>query len=129
MKKRVMQMWVKALRSGGYPQTCGQLRDEQDGVTHYCCLGVLCDLHSQHGRTGSWQGEVYTDTARGMLTTSLHYDVPTKAVIAWAGLKSPNPKVLDTDPGQGETIAELNDSDGWTFDQLADLIEERWEVM
>lgn len=127
MKKRVMQMWVQALRSGGYPQTHGHLRDEQDGVTHYCCLGVLCDLHAQHGRTGEWSGTAYTDAARGERSTE--YDVPTKAVLAWAGLKSPNPTVRDPDPGEGATIAELNDNDGWTFDQLANLIEQRWEEM
>ena len=127
MRKDVAERWVAALRSGGYPQTTGHLRDEQDGVTHYCCLGVLCDLHARHGRSGHWNGVAYVSATRGKV--SEEYDVPTKAVMAWAGLKEPNPKVRDPDPGQGETIAELNDNDGWTFDQLADIIEQQWEEL
>ena len=37
-------LWVKALRSGEYKQTTGQLRKD-DG---YCCLGVACDLYGKH---------------------------------------------------------------------------------
>ena len=37
-------LWVKALRSGEYKQTTGQLRKD-DG---HCCLGVACDLYGKH---------------------------------------------------------------------------------
>ena len=37
-------LWVKALRSGEYKQTTGQLRK----VGNYCCLGVACDLYDKH---------------------------------------------------------------------------------
>jgi hypothetical protein len=36
----VKAKWLKALRSGKYNQTKGQLKDE----TGYCCLGVLCEV-------------------------------------------------------------------------------------
>jgi hypothetical protein len=37
---KINQRWVKALRSGKYPQTDGALRRENS----FCCLGVLCDV-------------------------------------------------------------------------------------
>lgn len=45
MKKRIMQKWVKALRSGEYKQTTYRLIDD-DG---FCCLGVLCDIATKEG--------------------------------------------------------------------------------
>lgn len=32
--------WVGALRSGRFKQTCGQLGQQRNGKTYYCCLGV-----------------------------------------------------------------------------------------
>ena len=46
MPKAIKTRWVKALRSGKYKQTTGQLREcDDDGKpVGYCCLGVLCDI-------------------------------------------------------------------------------------
>lgn len=44
MNKKIMQRWVRALRSGKYKQATGQLKKE--GVGH-CCLGVLCEVLKQ----------------------------------------------------------------------------------
>ena len=41
MDQEIKQKWVKALRSGEYTQTKGCL---YNGVSGYCCLGVLCDI-------------------------------------------------------------------------------------
>jgi len=38
--QKIMRLWVKALRSGKYPQTTNRLRDNKG----FCCLGVLCDI-------------------------------------------------------------------------------------
>ena len=40
MKKSIKKLWLKALRSGGYEQGKGQLRNDNK----YCCLGVLADV-------------------------------------------------------------------------------------
>lgn len=47
MDKKVKKKWVKALRSGEYEQTQGQLHKNEDNYLApkgFCCLGVLCDL-------------------------------------------------------------------------------------
>jgi hypothetical protein len=43
MKEKYKKKWLKALRSGEYDQTIGQLASD-DG---YCCLGVLCEVVAQ----------------------------------------------------------------------------------
>ena len=43
MNKDIKTLWVAALRSGDYEQAQGVLK--RDGG--FCCLGVLCDLHSK----------------------------------------------------------------------------------
>lgn len=40
MDKKIKAKWVKALESGKYRKTQGQLK----GGSNYCCLGVLCSV-------------------------------------------------------------------------------------
>lgn len=123
MRKDIAERWVAALRSGVYPQTTGHLRDKANGVDSYCCLGVLCDLHSKSCPTGSWDGVGYCTKVRGKQRYNTEFDVPTAEVVRWAELSEANPTMT------GGTIAELNDNAGKTFDELADLIEASWESM
>lgn len=48
MKADLKEKWVKALRSGEYEQTTGQLRYDPSFSGRrnpsYCCLGVLCEV-------------------------------------------------------------------------------------
>jgi hypothetical protein len=44
MNKEIKAKWVAALRSGEYQQGIMKLRDRRD---HFCCLGVLCNIHAQ----------------------------------------------------------------------------------
>jgi hypothetical protein len=56
MNPEIKARWVAALRSGEYQQTTGNLRTENG----FCCLGVLCDLHSK--ATGiEWAVDTYGD--------------------------------------------------------------------
>lgn len=133
MNRDVAMMWVDALRSGGYPQTRGQLQScDETGMRSYCCLGVLCDLHRRRTNAGDWDGFYYETqgsyNGEGGLGVDSNAEVPTVAVQQWAGLKEANPKVP---PRYGDefTIAQLNDERDWTFAQLADLIEEKWEEL
>src|SRR5689334_17986564 len=43
MAADLKSLWLAALRSGDYAQCDGQLRDDIDDETSYCCLGVLCE--------------------------------------------------------------------------------------
>jgi len=47
MKKKIMEKWVKALRSGKYKQCREKLCavSGKTGAESYCCLGVLTDLY------------------------------------------------------------------------------------
>lgn len=54
MNPEIKRRWVEALKSGEYAQGTDYLRKtDYDGVTRYCCLGVLCDLAAQDG-IGTW---------------------------------------------------------------------------
>lgn len=61
MNAEVKKLWVEALRSGKYKQGKGSLRrvpSRSNDVDKFCCLGVLCDLHSKAfpdtGRQSQW---------------------------------------------------------------------------
>ncbi len=110
MDKKVKKQWVAALRGGKYKQTKSTLRDE-DG---YCCLGVLCQLHSdivgvaEFVKTGEY---TYLDTPA----------VLPSEVRDWADIKFANgPRV--TINGEILSLSHHNDT-GRTFDQIADAIE------
>lgn len=126
MNKEIADKWVAALRSGKYSQTIGRLcadtSDEGQAETSYCCLGVLCDLHSKETGKGEWFGYCYRcDSGNG-------FEVPPDEVVAWAGMKDANP-VYTTKPIANNTIAQLNDNAEWSFGWLADLIERHWEKL
>jgi hypothetical protein len=93
--------WIAALRSGEYRQAQNGLRTS-DG---YCCLGVLCDIVDPDGWSqtnvgayrhplGTWDGFLISISALGMERIPNQYD-----------------------------LAEKNDSEGWTFEQISDYIE------
>lgn len=113
MNKQVKQRWIEALRSGEYQQTKSCLHNDQG----FCCLGVLTDLyvkdHSQH----SWV--LYDDRYKMIDETAI---LPTQ-VREWSGLNGGNPLINDENK-QPTSLAELNDR-GYTFEQIAELIEEQ----
>ena len=48
MNPNIKKMWLKALCSGEYVQGRKRLLTVQENGEHsFCCLGVLCDLHSR----------------------------------------------------------------------------------
>ena len=117
MNKRIKDRWIAALRSRKYKQCKGVLHDDNG----YCCLGVLCDLHSKSKqgkefglkfefKNGSYGIKYYYDNNVGILP---------EVVKEWAGLD-------DTDPILSEKLeksaSDLNDS-GKKFHEIADFIE------
>lgn len=113
MKRDIATKWVHALRSGEYQQGKKALRANDS----FCCLGVLCELHRQ-AEGGEWVGRQEYHATNGDWDHSL---LP-EAVQEWAGLQSVSPGV-----GSNE-LPRCNDQ-GWTFNQLADLIESNWEYL
>lgn len=106
--------WVAALRSGDYDQTTGQLANE--ARTRFCCLGVACEVAIKHGVI-----ETYTPQAMGL----------PHEVNNWLGLEDQgfNEGVLAEDVlvdyvTDEHTLTGLNDTAMWSFDKIADVIEE-----
>ena len=124
MRKEIADMWIAALRSGRFEQGKGSLRCGDA----FCCLGVLCDLHSK-AESGNWNDSNY----RGRADETVGVAVPPSSVVRWAGLSDFNPR--STEPGDfgGLTLAELNDglcgADGFTFSKIADVVERDWEKL
>lgn len=104
MTQEQRDAWCKALRSGEYRQGTGQLCGDHE----YCCLGVLCDTIDP----GSWKpGEGYN--GKYMTWRNFFGNVP-------SGLLPINT--------QRDAI-NLNDSQGKSFTEIADWIEQNVEVM
>lgn len=110
-KQEIKKEWLRRLRSGEYKQ--GQDYLNRNG--RFCCLGVLCDIAEEQGVVTSSLVSYYTrGYGEELRDGSLPYEV-----VAWAGLDHSDPR-----PG-GHRLSSMNDS-GYTFDQLADIIEEHW---
>ena len=106
MNKEIKEKWVKALRSGEYDQTRRALHDKNG----FCCLGVLCDLHSKESGE-RWVSERDGDSK---LTYMGWVGILPGSVEDWANVRS-----LDM-----ENLAHLNDNLFKDFAQIADYIEE-----
>ena len=139
MNPEVKALWLEALRNDTYQQGKLMLRPT---LNTYCCLGVLCDLATNSNNPEvSWgdseehQGQCmyYNGTWEedDQLKEDSELPWPVKK---WAGLNSENPKVEIPDPfwiKQHDedppmklvTLAQLNDEWGYSFKQIADLIE------
>ncbi len=106
VSKKIKKRWIKALRSGQYKKTTGYLRTGAG----YCCLGVLCDLHSKETKT-PWDGEsMYMGKTGG-----LPIEVGT-----WLGL---TPEETRSVCANGVSLVGANDA-GKSFTEIASLIEE-----
>lgn len=115
MNLEIKKQWVDALRSGEYTQTKERLKDGQG----HCCLGVLCDLAVKTG-VGYWDNRNIFIGPDGLREDG---DLP-DSVKEWAGIKgSTNPLVLvNSNPTY---LHILNDEIGFSFNEIAELIEEQ----
>lgn len=99
-RKLFLPIWIKALRSGKYSQTAGQLRINN----HFCCLGVACDL----GERENWDdAENYIDPMLG-----LNVGFPSSTLLGLWGVYQE----------EAETLAKMNDY-GEAFEEIANYIE------
>lgn len=103
------KLWIDALRSGLYQQTVGHLNQGDN----YCCLGVACEVYQQE------VGDL--TIVRSAIDGIRSYDgdpklLPEK-VRKWLGLTA-----NDGAYEEGSLVS-LNDSRGYSFEDIADLIE------
>lgn len=111
MRPQIKRAWIKALRNGKYRQGRERLRTKKG----FCCLGVLCDLHSKTLKRSQWHSSQYGNNVFWSYGTTAEY-LP-KSVQRWAGLREYDPTVGST------SLAGANDSRKLNFKKIADLIE------
>jgi hypothetical protein len=134
IRPEIKTKWVNALRSGKYSQTKSCLKDDKG----FCCLGVLTDIYISEHENAEWEkvsseyaemldlkdrGEVseFNGTAE-MLSPEVYKWVSGADDTYYAELKI----FLESDFGPSKvTLWELNDIHEYSFDQIADLIEEQ----
>lgn len=101
MPKPLARRWVAALRSGKYKQGRLMLREDAEGTSNYCCLGVLCEI------AGCPYSPIRQD-----------YTMPNGEL----RLGSVNRNFGLTNAQEGALMA-MNDSGGRSFKQIARWIE------
>ena len=109
--------WVEALRSGEFRQGRTCLRSPSDG---FCCLGVACEVYRREESVGRWHGGAFeaSDSFRDRDTGFLPPPVQ-----EWLGLGN-HAGDLDTEVAGGwSSLLSLNDGAGYTFDEIARVIE------
>lgn len=121
--------FVTALRSGEYEQGTGILSGLQDGKLRHCCQGVALE------RYGEALGYIVSRSERAVLRGRDPYAGHGSSLTAprrfWQDMGLANSEGLFTTDvaardGQLYGYADLNDA-GFTFDQIADLIE--WQFL
>jgi hypothetical protein len=147
MKVTIKRAWVRALRSGEFPQGKGLLaKPLTDGSEQFCCLGVLCELARAKGIVdrrlidgryayfppGSENGHGEDDSEGPVARWEYHLP---DAVCKWAGLMSPG-KTPQTNPAfgkdgeylnsAGKSLTAMNDGGGYNFDDIAAVIDEHF---
>lgn len=122
MNPEIKSKWVAALRGGEYRQGVASLRHQGTKGDEFCCLGVLCDLHSKE-TGGKWSDE---PTCAGEFRYGTETLLLPKPVIDWAGLTEATP-TGNVEIGPDERLADYNDGTfnkrRHSLNQIADLIE------
>jgi len=127
MDERVKALWIDALKSGDYEQGEGRLRRTRwNAPPSYCCLGVLCEIAVKDGL------DVKVDPVYG--TYNDEGAVLPSRIQEWAGLGSYDGTFgvdLKVNDSNGEecivsNLISLNDAAGYTFEQIADVINEQF---
>jgi hypothetical protein len=119
MNKKIARLWADALRSGKYEQGKSALARKEEDKTSYCCLGVLCELAIENGI--KIEKSIFGECDYGELVgyNSSTATLP-PVVKEWAFENTNNFALIQDD------FISYNDTKGLTFDQIADIIEERF---
>lgn len=114
MNRAIAKQWVDALRSGQYKQCTGQLRTRDT----FCCLGVLCNLHAQaHPEIAAQQ----RDKGQYMGVSN---QIPSE-VRRWSGMHTHS----GSRGAFSASLIRLNDKLGYSFAQIADVIDQEWRKL
>jgi hypothetical protein len=117
MYEEIAKKWITALRSDKYEQ--GKDRLCRDGK--FCCLGVLCELAVE--ASVCEKKECITGIYYG-IGSYINNQVLPIPVMMWTNINNPQGLV----PSKNNTLACLNDN-GTTFSEIANIIEQNWQVL
>lgn len=126
MDPEIKNLWLEKLREPGRVQGKGLLRNEKG---EQCCLDVLCEVAVEKGVVPPPElGPVVAGNAWKYGVYNEYLTLP-QEVQDWLGIEYdvpfiPTPAGLNGGEDGEVSLAELNDSYGWTFAQIADVIEE-----
>lgn len=118
--KQRIKLWIDALKSGKYIQCSGCLRQKKGFWKYqYCCLGVACMVFNQSNPKNKVSNKEFDWCS-----------VLPEKVSQWFGLHTMQTDLFD---GRNPYIAEgslllalANDQLRWSFDKIADAIEETY---
>jgi len=124
MNKEIAKKWTKRLRSGKYEQGKSNLHKVVNGIDKFCCLGVLCEIAVEEGIIPP-----------PILEDNLYYvyqghsSALPKQVSEWAGISTASGISTAYGATKDNTLTELNDNGGYTFSQIADVIEKNVDTL
>lgn len=124
MDKERLKLWVAALRSGEYAQTQGVLQrtngpDYQGRPKGFCCLGVACEVAIKNGL------EVIKYENDGVVFYNGVDTLLPEAVATWYGYGG---LLMHIPSFVGVSATAYNDKLGKTFPEIADMIEEEYNL-
>lgn len=120
--------WVRALESGEYGQTEGQLRGgdgSEDCPYEYCCLGVACEM-AREDVGGKWEGNEFRVFVDGTGKNPQFTHMPAE-VSEWLGIDH-GKTGGNLGFSDGELATELNDTRGWSFAEIAKKVREEFNL-
>lgn len=131
MKKKIADKWIAALKSKKFKQGRWRLKTP-DG---YCCLGVLCEIAKEEGvvneiviqdKTGIYSGYIEkTDDQSAQGRGAFH--ALSDHLMEWSGMKHNMGKVVMD--GEEKFLANFNDYDNYSFEQIAEVIEKNYKKL
>ena len=107
-----MKLWVEALRSGEYQQGKTLLRVEDN----FCCLGVACEVAIKNGVNIN-----VIQTDRYFSYNDATHSLP-QAAMEFFGIK-------DNFGSFRENALSAENDRGTSFQEIANIIEENWEIL
>lgn len=113
MKKRQMERWVKALKSGKYEQGSEKLYNPETNA--YCCLGVLTHINKQYLKDYESK-DVYCGKTESL----------PDSIMAHTGIQESMGEYVCPE-GFEDNLARLNDEGNLSFTEIADIIEQNYK--
>jgi hypothetical protein len=127
-KKTAIKQWIKELKSGEHNQGQGALKSSEDGKVYYCCLGVLAEkvLEKEffHAEWGEWsygeQGNTGVLLSEDSEALGLDENITQEELVFF----NDDYGLYISELADREwVLVKLNDN-GYTFEQIANIIEE-----